>query len=98
MTLQALYQDVKVLSKHKVRNLGVCGARVRSLRLEKADHSPARCTFLSNSPPSQGGLQESQEQNEGMNHKDEAGAAPESLQGLHESVKELRHNVSIKTF
>lgn len=68
------------------------------LRLEKADHSPARCTFLSNSPPSQGGLQESQEQNEGMNHKDEAGAAPESLQGLHESVKELRHNVSIKTF
>lgn len=93
-----LYQDVEVLSKHKVRNLGVCGAHVRSLGLEKADHSPTRRSFLSNSPPSQGGLLESQEQNEVMNNKDEAGAAPESLQGLHESVKELTHNVSIKVF
>lgn len=61
------YQDVKELSRYKVRNLGVCGAHVKSLGLEKTDHSPA---LLSNSPPSQGGLLESQEQNEVVNNKD----------------------------
>lgn len=67
MRLQTPYQDVKVLFKYKVGKLGVRGAHANSLGLEKTDHSPA---LLSNSPPSQGGLLESQEQNEVGNNKD----------------------------
>ncbi|RMC03009.1 hypothetical protein DUI87_20202 [Hirundo rustica rustica] len=67
MRLQTPYQDIKVLSRYKVRNLGVRGAHIKSLGLEKTEYSPA---LLSNGPPSQGGLLESEEQNEVVNNKD----------------------------
>lgn len=72
MRLQMPYQDIKALSRHKVRNLGVRGTHVKSLGLEKTDHSPP---LQSNSPPSQGGLLESQEQNEVVNNKDGGGGS-----------------------